>query len=77
MVFAYKHRWWGTSEYAAIREGGGDWRKVIWNDKVIFDIGKDGKIWVIHRIDEKYCLDYIKFIYRSGKFFLIIWGVLE
>jgi len=76
LAFAIKHRWWGTSEYAATREGGGDWRKIIWSDKTTFDIGKDGRVWVTRRVDEKYCPDCIKSIYRSGRFSLMIWGAL-
>ena len=41
--FAFSHRWWGTSDWAASREGGGDWRKVIWSDDCIFELGKTGR----------------------------------
>lgn len=79
LTFAYKHRWWGTSDWAAHRTDGrqgGDWRKVIWSDEASFDIGKDGRVWVTRRIDEKACSDCIKSIYRSGRFSVMIWGAM-
>ena len=74
--FALEHRWWGTSDYAAHREGGGDWRCVIWSDKATFEVGKSGRIWVTRRVDEKRCTDCMRSIYRSGRFSIMIWGAL-
>jgi len=77
--FALEHRWWGTSDYAAHRRDGrqgGDWRKVIWSDEATFDIGKDGRVWVTRRVDEKRCPDCIKSVYRSGRFSVMIWGAI-
>ncbi|KAH7402965.1 hypothetical protein BKA64DRAFT_668051 [Cadophora sp. MPI-SDFR-AT-0126] len=74
--FALSYRWWGTSDWAASREGGGDWRKVIWSDEGIFELGKTGRIWVTRKVDEKRCPDCITFIYRSGRVSVIIWGAL-
>jgi hypothetical protein len=75
-TYALLHKWWGTSDYAATREGGGDWRKVIWSDECTFDIGKDGRHWITRRIDEKRCSTCIKSVYRSERFSLMIWGGL-
>ena len=74
--FAFSHRWWGTSDWAASREGGGDWRKVIWSDECIFELGKTGRVWITRRIDEKRCPDCIKSVYRSGRVSIMIWGAL-
>lgn len=57
--FAYAHRWWRTSDNAAHRDDGkvgGDWRRVIWSDESTFDLGKDGRVWVTRRVDEKRCI---------------------
>jgi len=77
--FALEHRWWGTTDYAAHRDDGrqgGDWRQVVWSDEASFDIGKDGRVWITRRVDEKRCPDCIKSIYRSGRFSVMIWGAL-
>jgi hypothetical protein len=76
LSFAYKHRWWGTSDWAALNPEGGDWRKVIWSDECIFELGKNGRIWVTRRVDEKRCLDCIKSTYRSGRVSIMIWGAI-
>ncbi len=79
LSFCQSHRWWGTSDYAAHRDDGkvgGDWRKVVWSDEATFDIGKDGRVWVTRRVDERACQDCIKSIYRSGRFSLMIWGAM-
>ncbi|KAF4630689.1 hypothetical protein G7Y89_g7443 [Cudoniella acicularis] len=79
LAFAREHQWWGTSDYAAHRDDGkqgGDWRKVIWSDEATFDTGKDGRVWVTRRVDEKCCPDCIKSIYRSGRSSVMIWGAL-
>jgi len=76
LIFARRHRWWGTSDYAAQREGGGDWRKVIWSDECSWDISKDGRQYITRRPDEKRCPECIKSIYRSGRFSIMIWGGL-
>lgn len=76
LAFAERHRWWGTSDWAASRPGGGDWRKVIWSDECTFELGKAGRIWVTRRIDEKKCPDCIKSIYRSGRVSIMIWGAI-
>ena len=74
--FALSHRWWGTSDWAASRLDGGDWRKVIWSDECIFELGKNGRIWVTRRVDEKRCSDCIKSTYRSGRVTVMIWGAI-
>jgi transposase len=66
----------GTSDYAALRQGGGDWRKVIWSDEAIFETWRNGRIWVTRRVDEKRCPDCIKSVYRSGRVTVMIWGAL-
>ena len=74
-----EHRWWGTSDYAAHRDDGrqgGDWRKVIWSDEATFEVGKVGRIWVTHRVDEKRCTDCMRSVYRSGRFLVMIWGAI-
>jgi len=76
LAFALEHRWWGTSDWAASRPGGGDWRKVIWSDECSFELGKNGRIWVIRRVDEKKCSDCIKSVYRSGRVSVMIWGAI-
>ena len=76
LAFAKKHRWWVTSDWAASRPGGGDWRKVIWSDECTFELGKAGRILVTRRIDEKKCLDCIKSIYRSERVSVMIWGAI-
>jgi hypothetical protein len=75
LAFAYKHRWWGTSDWAASREGG-DWRKVIRSDECIFELGKNGRVWVTRRVDEKRCSDYIRSTYRSRRVSIMIWGAI-
>lgn len=74
--FALQHRWWGTSDWAASQAGGGDWRKVIWSDESIFELGKSGRVWVTRRVDEKKCSDCIKSTYRSGRVSVMIWGAI-
>lgn len=74
--FALAHRWWGTSDYAASRRGGGDWRKVIWSDECIFEVGKVGRVWLTRRVDERRCSDCIKSTYRSGRTSIMIWGAI-
>lgn len=76
LTFALEHRWWGTSDWAASRPEGGDWRKVIWSDECTFELGKKGRVWVTRRIDEKRCSDCIKSVYRSGRVTLMIWGAI-
>jgi hypothetical protein len=74
-----KHGWWGTSDYAAFRQDdriGGDWRKVIWSDEAIFKTGKSGRIWVIRRVDEKRCTNYIRSMYRFERVSVMIWGAM-
>jgi hypothetical protein len=74
-----EHRWWGISDYAVHREDGktgGDWRKVIWSDEAIFEVGKSGRIWVTWRVDEKRYTDYMRSVYRSGRFSVMIWGAI-
>jgi hypothetical protein len=70
--FAYSRRWWGTSDYAAHRAGGGDWRMVIWSDEATFEVGKSGRIWITRRVDEKACPSCIRSIYRLGRFSVMI-----
>ena len=74
--FAYSHRWWGTSNYAATRVVGGDWRKVIWLDECTFELGKSGRIWITRRVDEKWCTDCLWLVYRSGRVSVMIWGAI-
>jgi hypothetical protein len=76
LSFAYIHRWWGTSDYAAKREEGGDWRKVVFSDEYTWETGQKGRTWVTRRIDEKKCSKYIRSVYRSGRFTVIIWGAI-
>ena len=76
VVFAKAHRWWGTTDFAATKEGGGDWRKVIWSDECMFELGKTGRVWIICRVDEKKCPDCIRSTYRSGRVLVIIWGAI-
>jgi hypothetical protein len=59
-----------------LNPGGGDWRRVIWSDECIFELGKNGRIWVTRRVDEKRCLDCIKSTYRSGRVSVMIWGAI-
>jgi hypothetical protein len=49
---------------------------VIWSDETTFQTRKRRRIWVIRRVDEKRCLDYIRSIYRSGYILVIIWGAI-
>jgi Transposase len=75
LAFAYEHRWWGTTDYAAHRNNGkqgGDWRTVIWSDEASFETGKRGRMWVTRRIDERRCQSYIRSIYRSGRMSVMI-----
>jgi hypothetical protein len=63
------------TDYAVHRDDskhGGDWRKVIWSDEATFDIGKDCRVWVTQRVDEKRCPDCIKSVYRLGRFSVMI-----
>ena len=76
LIFARTHRWWGTSDYAAQREGGGDWRKVIWSDECTWDTSKEGKVYVTRRVDELRCPDCIRSVYRSDRSSVMIWGAL-
>ena len=76
LLFARAHRWWGTSDYAATQEGGGDWRKVIWSDECTWEIGRKGRAWIIRRTDEKRCPTCIRSVYRSGRFTVMIWGAI-
>ena len=79
LAFAYEHQWWGTSDYAAHRDDGkqgGDWRRVIWSDEAIFEVGKCGRVWVTRRVDEKRCTNCIQSVYRSGRFSVMIWGAI-
>jgi hypothetical protein len=74
--FARLHRWWGTSDYAASRLGGGDWRKVVWSDECSWELGKNGRVWVTRRVDEHRCLDCIWSVYRSGRVTVMVWGAI-
>jgi hypothetical protein len=76
LFFTRVHRWWGTSDYAATREGGGDWRKVIWSDECTWETGRKGRAWITRRTDEKRCSTCIRSVYRSGRFTVMIWGAI-
>jgi hypothetical protein len=76
LSFSITHRWWGTSDVAAQRPRGGDWRKVVWSDECTFETGKIGRVWITRRADERRCPSCIKSVYRSGRTSLMIWGAI-
>ena len=76
LSFARIHQWWGTSDYAARREGGGDWWKVIFSDECTWETGRKGRGWITRRTDEKRCSTCIRSVYRSGRFTVMIWGAI-
>jgi hypothetical protein len=63
-------------DYVAIREGGGDWWKVIWLDECIWETERKGRAWIICWMDEKRCPTYIWLVYRLGRFTIMIWGAI-
>jgi hypothetical protein len=48
----------------------------VWSNEAIFEIGKNGKLWVTRRVDERRCPDCIRSVYRSKKTTVIIWGAI-
>ena len=44
----------------------GDWRCVIWSNEAIFEVGKNGRIRVTRRVDEKRCTNCMRSVYRLG-----------
>jgi hypothetical protein len=77
--FAQDYRWWGILDYVVDRDDSkrkGDWRKVVWSDKTIFETRKNSRVWVIKRVDERRCFNCIRFVYRSGRTTVMIWGVI-
>ncbi len=57
-------------------QGGGDQRKVTFPDECTQEIGRKGQMWVTRRTDKKKCSTYIRLVYRSGRFAVIIQGVI-
>jgi hypothetical protein len=49
---------------------------VIWLDKCIWETERKGRAWIIRRTDEKQCSTYIRSVYRSERFTVMIWGVI-
>jgi hypothetical protein len=75
-----EHRWWGTSDYAVHRDDGklgGGLRKVIWSDEATFEVEKCGTIWATRRVDGKRSANFMRSIYRSGRFSVMIWGPIS
>lgn len=66
LAFARTHRWWSIQK----------WKCVIWSDEATFETGKQGRVHVTRRTDEKACPTCIKSIYRSGRTSVMIWGAI-
>jgi transposase len=52
------------------------WKCVIWSDEATFETGKQGRVHVTRRPDEKACPTCIKSIYRSGRTSVMVWGAI-
>jgi hypothetical protein len=57
-------------------QGGGDWRKVTFPDECTWETGRKRRTWVTRRTDEKECSTCIRSVYWSGRFTVMIWGVI-
>jgi hypothetical protein len=66
LAFAKKYQWWPMTA----------WKRVLWSDEAIFELGKRGQIWVTPRPDEKACQNCIKSVYRSGRVSIMLWGAI-
>ena len=49
---------------------------MVWSDEASFIIGERGRVFVTRRKNERYCADYIKSIYRSGRSSFMVWGAI-
>ena len=53
-----------------------NWARVIWSDEASFMTGERGRVFITRRKNKRYCADYIKSIYRSGRLSFMVWGVI-
>ena len=48
----------------------------MWSDKVTFETGKRGRIWVTRQPEEKNCQTCIQSVYRSRRVSVMVWGAI-
>jgi hypothetical protein len=48
----------------------------VWSNEAIFETGKNSKVWVTRRVNERRCFDCIRSIYKLGRTTVMIWGAI-
>lgn len=74
--FARWYRWWGISDFAAPRPGGGGLAEGYMVGRVYVWAWEEWEDLDNRRVDEKKCLDCIKLTYYSWRILIMIWGAI-